>query len=506
MCLIDSHNDCKGVRELTEENVITSERVISTRNAQSRNFFSLKRKIDKGSYSHLNRKLCTRASCVLLYMALLTVNFVNLTDARPKIPKADCNNGAKKLITPVLSSFPKKGAKSPWKLCCDDENAGMPGNLDVNFVWIIESLEKMYFFVTGMSMLLQSSLGMFRLVEPNVCENALSTVGYPLSQFMSFDAGSIEQMVPRATWQQLSHQVDDNSRVNLFYLDMYQLPENEKRIPCDIPVDSGSSDKFCYQITTSRRGNRFQMVFAHNAQLGKQAFNKIFHLIRKSDVATQLGITPETVVTLGLYDQWHHLLYTSAMIQANEAAYGKIHPSSYMLQAAKTILMENDSQKVSTGLVDTAISWRMQKQFFAAGKHIYGKIRSDLTFNSDKGGFVVGCQLGHLVRSLNRKSADDTPVALFFDIFANKGLGSGRDVMDGIEVGPTKNVRKLVVRAMKKVLKKVVVVEAMLQKMDPQSLQRADPNGIVFKDRQTFITWVEVAIGYGARRLVHAGK
>ena len=78
--------------------------------------------------------------------------------------------------------------------------------------------------------------------------------------------------------------------------------------------------------------------------------------------------------------------------------------------------------------------------------------------------------------------------------------------MDGIEVGPTKNVRKLVVRAMRKILKKVVIVEVMLQKMDANSLQRADPMGIVLKDRQTFITWVEVSIGSGARRLVHAGK
>ena len=89
------------------------------------------------------------------------------------------------------------------------------------------------------------------------------------------------------------------------------------------------------------------MVFAHNVQLGKQAFNKIFHLIRTSDVATKLGITSDTILTLGLYDQWHHVLYTTAMVQINEAAYGQIHPSSYMLQAAKTILMENNSQKVS---------------------------------------------------------------------------------------------------------------------------------------------------------------
>ena len=41
--------------------------------------------------------------------------------------------------------------------------------------------------------------------------------------------------------------------------------------------------------------------------------------------------------------------------------------------------------------------------------------------------------------------------------------------------------------------------------MDSLSLQRADPLGLNTKDRQTFITWVEVAIGHGARRLVHAG-
>lgn len=439
---------------------------------------------------------------VILHLVLYCNSKIKLAEAKPKIARAACNNGAKKLVTPVLPPLPKKG-KSPWLACCDDESSAMPGNLDVNYVWVIESMEKLYFFVTGMSMLLQSSIGMFRLVEPNVCENALSPIGFPLSQFMYFEAGSTEQMVPISTWQQKSHQTDDNSRVNVFYLDIYQLAENDRHVPCDIPMEN--SDKFCYQIIISRRGNRFQMIFPHNGQLGKQAFNRIFNLIRHSDAALKMGITPDTIITLGLYDQWHHLLYTSGMVAADDATYGKIHPSAYMQEAAKTILQENDAQRVSAGTVDTAISWRMQKQFFAAGKHIYGKIRSDLTFNADKGGFVVGCQLGHLVRSLNRKASDDSPVALFFDIFANKGQGSGRDVMDGIEVGPTKNVRKLVVRAMRKILKKVVIVEVMLQKMDANSLQRADPMGIVLKDRQTFITWVEVSIGSGARRLVHAG-
>ena len=442
---------------------------------------------------------------IWVMLLLLTVpNFtIKLTEAKPKLVKAACNTGEKRLITPVLPPFPKKGTRSSWKMCCHDNDLGNSENVNLNYVWVIESLEKMYFFVTGMSMLLQSSIGMFKLVEPNVCENALSSTGVPLSQFMTFGVGEI---VPRRIWQQVSNQEDDKSRVNVFYLDMYQLSPNEERFPCDMSEEDSSSDKFCYQIITSRRGNRFQIMFAHNAILGKQTFNKIFKLIRGSDEAIKLGITAETVVTLGLYDQWHHLLYTSGMIRATEADYGKIFPSKYIRDAAKIILMENDSQRVSSGVVDTVISWRMQKQFFAAGRHIYGKIRSDLTFYSDKGGFVVGCQLGHLVRSLNRKSNDNTPVALLFDIFANQGLGSGREVTDGIEVGPTKNVRKLVVRALKKILKKVVIVEAMLQKMDASSIQKADPMGIINTDRQTFITWVEVSIAFDARRLVHAGN
>lgn len=89
-----------------------------------------------------------------------------------------------------------------------------------------------------------------------------------------------------------------------------------------------------------------------------------------------------------------------AMTASN--SYGMIKASDYMQKASEKILKNNLSQRVSSGKVNDAIVWRMQKQFLAGGRHIYGKIQSDLTYLPDKGGFVVGCQLGHLVRSLDR--------------------------------------------------------------------------------------------------------
>ena len=100
--------------------------------------------------------------------------------------------------------------------------------------------------------------------------------------------------------------------------------------------------------------------------------------------------------------------------------------------------------------------WRIQKQFMPGGRKIYGKTQSDLTFQPDRGGFVVGCQLGHLVTALERGPKVDSPVALLFDVFQNKGLG---EIEDGLEVGPSIGVKKFIVRALRKAFKKVVIVE-----------------------------------------------
>ena len=45
----------------------------------------------------------------------------------------------------------------------------------------------------------------------------------------------------------------------------------------------------------------------------------------------------------------------------------------------------------------------------------------------------------------------------------------------------------------------------MLQRTAKIDFATADPLGLVFLDRSTFVSWIEVAIGVSAKRLVHAG-
>merc|ERR1711871_1920683 len=67
------------------------------------------------------------------------------------------------------------------------------------------------------------------------------------------------------------------------------------------------------------------------------------------------------------------------------------------------------------------------------------------------------------------------------------------------------NVRKQIVRSLRRVFKKVIVVERLLQSMKRADFAIADPLGLVYLDRATFISWIEVAIGVNAKRLIHAG-
>jgi hypothetical protein len=70
----------------------------------------------------------------------------------------------------------------------------------------METAERMFFFVRGMGMLFNASLGQFRVTEPAVCDNKLVVEGSPLSTFVSFEKFEGVQ-VDRAKWvEQAGHE------------------------------------------------------------------------------------------------------------------------------------------------------------------------------------------------------------------------------------------------------------------------------------------------------------
>ena len=115
-------------------------------------------------------------------------------------------------------------------------------------------------------------------------------------------------------------------------------------------------------------------------------------------------------------------------------------------------------------------------------------------------GFVVGCQLGHIIKTIRRRETDANPALLIFDIFANEGGGADR------KVGPTRVVRRQIVRAFKAYFKNIVVVEAAIKKMTNDEItSNMDPMKIYQNDKETFIVWLEVALGANVKQLVNAG-
>ena len=382
--------------------------------------------------------------------------------------------------------------KEDWEICCGEGFRFEPN--PNNYVWPMETVEKMYFFISGISMLLLTAQKQFKIVEPQVCENTISASGFPISQLMTFDDVDPGKVLDKDGWMQTSGQQGPQLK-NVFFVDLYPLKESQHTF-----CRAQGEDQFCYHLTNTKRENRIAIQFKAGQDIGVYAWSKIFTIIRSSPWAKENSITESTPLTLALYEHWHHALFEAKMLLYDKKSYGRIHPTEYFLNAARQILALNNFEKVSPGMVDNAIAWRLQKQFnHPSGK---GKI-SELTQEIDKGGFVVGCQMGHLVKTMNHKKSDESPVALLFDIFANKGRGELDEA--NREVGPTTAVRKQIVRSLRRVFKKVVVVERMLQSMKRADFATADPLGLVYQDRATFTSWVEVSIGVSARRLVHAG-
>lgn len=74
-----------------------------------------------------------------------------------------------------------------------------------NYVWPMESSERMFFFVRGLGMLYNASAGQFRITEPAVCDNKLVMDGSPLSSFIKFEKfGSVQ--TSRGEWASVSGQ------------------------------------------------------------------------------------------------------------------------------------------------------------------------------------------------------------------------------------------------------------------------------------------------------------
>ena len=104
------------------------------------------------------------------------------------------------------------------------------------------------------------------------------------------------------------------------------------------------------------------------------------------------------------------------------------------------------------------------------------------------------------MKTMRRREHDDSPALLIFDIFANGGSGADQ------KVGPTRVVRRQIVRAFKAYFKNVVVVEAMLRKMNqPEITDKMDPLKVYTNDPETFIVWLEVSLGTAVDKLVNAG-
>ena len=131
-------------------------------------------------------------------------------------------------------------------------------------------------------MLIQASMKQFRITEPYVCSNTISTEGYPLGQYMGFDKAGIDKLVPRTTWMHLNGQNAIGSRANVFYLDVYKMGVNDDS-KCKIDYSAGN--QFCYFMSTSKKGNRFAMLVPENANLGEETWSRVFTIIRSSSWA-----------------------------------------------------------------------------------------------------------------------------------------------------------------------------------------------------------------------------
>jgi len=77
-------------------------------------------------------------------------------------------------------------------------------------------------------------------------------------------------------------------------------------------------------------------------------------------------------------------------------------------------------------------------------------------FSVSRPGFIVGCQMENIISDIKERRIDTTLVALMLDIFSNRGLGyAGKDTQ---EIGPSKEVRRMVVKTFSAAFNKNILV------------------------------------------------
>lgn len=381
-------------------------------------------------------------------------------------------------------TMPAKG----WEMCCEAEFQVVP-NMEHSYVWPMETPERNYFVVSGMKILYSTAHDslQFKVVEPNLEDNKISITGDKLLDYMRFEK-SEEIFVSRKTWQERSEQPNESSLKNVFILDIFEIPEGES-FSCQTEKD----DQFCYLVMPNPRVNRIALQIQKHKRLGPQTWTKLFMMIRQSKWAAENGITDDSVITIGLVSFWYHYLFISNVIENGRN--DLVGVSDYMMEAARKVL------GLAPPGVSRAIAWRIQRQFTTSRFNL--KQQSVLDLYPDRGGYVTGCQVAHIVNSLINgqmtKVIDETPVVLIFDIFAHGGQGAD------MKVGPTKIVKKEVIRTFKSMLKSIVVIEAIHHKLQQEFFTKLDPNNIAGADKENFMVWLEIAVGVEVENLVDAG-
>ena len=104
------------------------------------------------------------------------------------------------------------GKSKAWKTCCGDDVV-VKSNPEYNYVWPMETVERIYFFIHGLRMLLGSAAKIFKIVEPLINDNKLALLGVPISSFMTFD-GYPDIITPFDEWRKISQQDAKNGKTD----------------------------------------------------------------------------------------------------------------------------------------------------------------------------------------------------------------------------------------------------------------------------------------------------
>ena len=104
--------------------------------------------------------------------------FLNSTDyheaERRVLRSKKVISGLNKMKPPIMP-----GKSKAWKTCCGDD-LEVKANPEYNYVWPMETVERIYFFIHGLRMLLGSAEKIFKITEPLINDNKLALLGVPI--------------------------------------------------------------------------------------------------------------------------------------------------------------------------------------------------------------------------------------------------------------------------------------------------------------------------------------